>query len=182
MRSAPPIPVDTMKTKTLSFLAATLLASGCGRGHAPQLPPPATPMPPPVLLYSDNGGGIRDSTRVVIHDDSTYREYWGRATHLQMDPPQPTPVNFDREMVILVAAGRMTTNDQIHIDSLFLRKEPTPEGESIETLTIVVRTIEACRRMREDAFPLEIVRARKFEGPVKWDWGKDPQCRDRPAP
>jgi len=173
-----------MKVRTWSILVAMLAVVGCHRGQpaAPKPPPPPTPMPPPVTLYSDNSGGIRDSTRAVIRDDSTFARYWQQATSKQMDPPARPSLDFSRDMAIVVAAGRMTPNDQIQVDSLLVRKETNSEGDDVETLTIVVRTIEACRRMSEDAFPLEIVRARKFDGPVKWDWRKDPQCRDRPAP
>jgi hypothetical protein len=172
-----------MKVPIWLILVTPISWAACHRGQpVPQPPPPPTPMPPPVVLYSDNSGGIQDSTRVVIRDDSTFARYWQQATSKQMDPPGRPSLDFDREMAILVAAGRMTPNDQIHVDSLLVRKETDPDGESVETLTIVVRTIEACRQMNEDAFPLEIVRARTFEGPVKWDWRKDPVCRDVPAP
>jgi hypothetical protein len=169
-----------MKKRIPSLLLTALAVASCGRGRPvqPAAPPPPTPMPPPVQLYYDNGGGIRDSTRVVIRDAATLGEYWRQATSTQVAPPPVPTVDFNREMAILVAAGRLTPDDQIHVDSLLLRPELNSDGRRVETLTIVVRMIEACRKFRAEAFPVEIVRARKFEGPIKWDERKDPVCRD----
>jgi hypothetical protein len=83
-------------------------------------------------------------------------------------------------MVIVVAAGRMTPEDQIRVDSLLVRPELTSEGKNVETLTIVVRTIKGCGRFRTDAFPVEIVRARKFDGPVKWAERREQNCNGQP--
>jgi hypothetical protein len=181
-----PRSAETMKTRYwLIILSFALVASGCHRGPAPappQLPPPPTPKPPPVQLYYDNGGGIRDSTRVVIHDETTFAESWRQATSTQVSPPPRPVIDFNRDMAILVAAGRMKPDDQIHVDSLLVRPELNPDGKRVETLTIVVRVTEGCRQFNTEAFPVEIVRARKFDGPVKWDERKDPICRDTPAP
>lgn len=170
-----------MKNRLWSFALLAVAATGCGRGGAgPQAPPPPTPMPPPVQLYYDNAGGIRDSLRVVIRDGAALADYWKQATSTQTAPPPTPQLDFGREMVILVAAGRMTPDDQIHVDSLLMRPELNPEGRRVETLTVVVRTVTGCRRFRTDAFPVEIVRARKFEGPVKWDERQE-VCREVPA-
>ena len=152
---------------------ALILAAACGRHRAPTPTPaatPATPMPPPAPMYADNGGGIRDSVRVILRSTEELADYWSRATSTQSSPPAvPDDVDFRREMVIVVAAGRMTPEDQIHVDSLLVRRELVPSGKREETLTIVVRTVEGCRRFRTDAFPLQIVRARKFDGNIKWE-------------
>jgi hypothetical protein len=178
-----PIPVDTMNNRTWSMVIAVLCLAGCGRGQqaaAPQLPPPPTPMPPPVPLYYDNGGGIRDSTRVVIHDDSTFAEYWRLATSMQASAPPRPRLDFEREMAILVAGGQKKPDDEIRVDSLLVRPELNPDGKRVETLTIVVRSTDGCRQFITAAFPVQIVRARKFDGPVKWEERKDPACRDTP--
>lgn len=165
----------------LAFFAAT--AAGCGRGRAPApvTPPPPSPMPPPVRLYYDNAGGIRDSMHVVIRDAATLAQYWEQATSTQASPAPLPQLDFGREMAILVAAGRMTPGDEVHVDSLLVRPELNPDSVMVETLTVVVRTVEGCRRFRTEAFPVEIVRARRFDGPVKWETRKDPECRDEPA-
>lgn len=159
------------------------LATGCGRGKPPAAPPPPTPMPPPQQLYYDNGGGIRDSTRMVIRDAQTFSAQWARATGSQTSPPPIPTIDFSRQMVILVAAGRKTPEDQIHVDSLLVRPETKPDGSREETLTIVVRNVEACRRIRTEAFPLEFVSARRFTGPIKWlDRSDRSNCRSTGRP
>jgi predicted small lipoprotein YifL len=163
-----------MKTSISTLLLFVL--AGCGRG-GPSLPPPPTVMPPPFSLYSDNGGGIRDSVREVVRDGRRYAEIWALATSNQNSPPAPPQVEFNRDMVILVGAGRLTPEDRIHVDSLLVRPELTSDGKKVETLTIVVRTIIGCGRFRTDAFPVEIVRARSFDGPVKFDDRKVQSCQ-----
>jgi hypothetical protein len=154
----------------LSSLLAPLVFAACGGGGGgPQLPPPPTPMPPPVPLYYDNGGGIRDSTRVVIRDAATLEQYWSRATSPQSSPPPSPAIDFGREMVILAALGRATPEEEIHVDSLLVRRELNADGDRVETLAIVVRTVQGCGRFRTEAFPLEVVRARVFDGPIRWE-------------
>ncbi len=159
------------------ILLGALLLGACAH-HRPAQPPPPTPMPPPVPLLYDNGGGIRDSVRVVIRNGASMLEYWKQATTPLASPPAAPTVDFNREMVIVVGAGRMTPDDQIHVDSLLVRPELNSAGKREDVLTIVVRTVQGCHRFRTDAYPVEIVRARKFEGPVKWDERKEQaNCR-----
>jgi len=162
------------------IIAAILTAASCRRGRQPALPPPPTPMPPPVQLYYDNGGGVRDSVREVIRDQARLAEYWRRATSAQTSPPPVPQLDFTNEMAIIVAAGQMTPEDRIRVDSLLARPELTPEGRNVETLTVVVRTTRGCGRFRTEAFPVEIVRARRFDGPVKWAERREQNCNGEP--
>lgn len=168
------------RTTPLISVLTPFIFAACG-GGGPELPPPPTPMPPPVPLYTDNGGGIRDSTRVVIRDAAALVQYWERATGPQASPPPVPSIDFDREMVVLVALGRATPEEEIHVDSLLVRRELNAAGDRVETLSIVVRTVQGCGRFRTEAFPLEIVRARKFDGPVRWDERRQQTpCGDAP--
>jgi hypothetical protein len=173
-----------MRRRFKPFIAvpALFIFSACGGGGGPALPPPPTPMPPPVPLYRDNGGGIRDSTRVVILDEATLDQYWAAATSPQSSPPPMPVVDFDREMIILVALGRATPEEEIHVDSLLVRRELNAAGDRVETLAIVVRTVQGCGRFRTEAFPLAIVRARAFDGPIRWEERRQQAvCDDGPA-
>lgn len=173
-----------MRRRLTPFMAALapFILHACGGGGGPELPPPPTPMPPPVPLYQDNGGGIRDSTRIVIRDEATLDQYWARATSPQSSPPSMPAVDFDREMIILVALGRATPEEEIHVDSLLVRRELNAAGDRVETLAIVVRTVQGCGRFRTEAFPLEIVRARAFDGPIRWEERRQQTvCDDAPA-
>jgi hypothetical protein len=161
--------------RAVPFLVAltVLAAPACRRGAAPA---PATVPAGPTWsavsaqrLYYDNAGGIQDSLRVVIRDAEQLRSVWSRATSLQAAPPPVPEVNFEREMLLVVAAGRRDAEDQIRIDSVGLQREPAARGRAAsEEMTAVVRLTEGCRRFATDAYPVEIVRVQRFNGPVTW--------------
>ena len=159
--------------RRIAVIALTVGAglAACGRGGAPAgppPPPPPTPVPPPVRLYYDYGGGIRDSVRQVIRDEATLSRVWQQATAPQSSPPPVPTLDFERQMAVLVAAGRMTPEDEIHVDSLQLRMELVSDSTQVEVLHIFVGTVRGCGRFRSDAFPLEIVGVRRFDGPLRW--------------
>jgi len=148
-------------------LLAVLGAAACG-GKAP---PPAVPMGPvPVearLLY-DNGGGIRDSGQIVIRDVASLQDVWQRATSTQSSPPPVPQVDFARDMVVAVLGGRMTPSDQIHVDSAGIRRERTPAGREQQVLAVHFTVTEGCTRINRDAYPVELVRLRRYNGEVRF--------------
>jgi hypothetical protein len=155
----------------LVLLGSATLLYGCGRGAPPAAPAPAPapaalPVPEDAIVYSDNSGGIRDSLRLVIRDAGALTQIWQQATAQQSSPPPLPSVDFNREMVLVAAAGRMTPEDQIHIDSVQVRRAPDASGRNEQVMTALVRTVEGCRRFRADAYPIQIVRVRRFDGPV----------------
>lgn len=166
-----------MKRSVFPQLAPIALLAACfgigggggGGGAGPATPAPPRIMPPPVPLFTDNRGGIRDSTRAVIRDAGRLATIWEQATAPQATPPSVPGIDFDREMVILVAYGRATPEEEIHVDSLLVRREMDARGDEREVLHIVVRSVKGCGRFRTEAFPLEIVSVRRFDGPVSWD-------------
>ena len=147
------------------------VGAGCGRGGAPGGPAPAAAgpawrgLPDTARLYYDNSGGIRDSLRMVIRDQATLSEVWTQATSSQTAPPAAPTVDFGREMVLLVAAGRKTPEEQIRVDSLVVQRAA---GGGPNTFHALVRLTEGCQRFNIDAYPLEIVRVQRFEGPVEF--------------
>jgi len=166
----------------LVSLAALVLA-GCGRGGpgAPEPPPPWIAVGSEARLYSDNASGIQDSVRIVVRDAATMRDYWQRATSQQMSPPPPPVVDFNDEMVLVVGAGRMTPEDRIRVDSVVVRNEVTTTGER-DVFTALVRVLEGCGRFQTDAYPVEIVRVRRFDGPVRFIERREraQDCRSAP--
>lgn len=152
--------------------------TGCGRGGSPSASPaPEAPVwsaiPAAARLYYDNSGGVRDSLRLVIRDASTMQEVWARATSSLDQPPAVPFIDFDTDMLLLVAAGRKTAEEQIRVDSVSVRQ---PSGVEEEMLFAIVRLTEGCQRFNIEAFPLEIVRVRRFDGPVEFV-----ERRERPA-
>ncbi|CAN5668730.1 hypothetical protein BH23GEM7_BH23GEM7_11820 [soil metagenome] len=161
----------------LVLCGVTVFLPACRRGGAAPAPVPAAAPEPAVVwsalgpadvVYQGNAGGIQDSVRQVIRDVDAYRQMWQEATARQVSPPAAPPVDFAREMLLVVAAGRMTPEDEIHVDSVALRPERTADGRTEEALAAVVRVFQGCRRFTVAAYPIEIVRVRRFEGPVRW--------------
>jgi len=148
------------------LLGAVVAAGGCGHKAPPAAPAPLQALTPLSRIYYDNGGGIQDSMRTVVRDAQSLAALWQRATAGQTSPPPPPAVDFSREMVLVAAAGRMTPDDQIQVDSVAVRKERTPEGKLQDVLTAWVRVTQGCHRFRADAYPVELVRVRQFRGPV----------------
>ena len=149
-------------------LTALAVASACWRRG-----PAGEPTPAPWLavaagarLYSDNAGGIQDSVRTLVRDEATLRQLWGQATTGQATPPSIPRVDFAREMVLVVAAGRKTPRDEIRVDSVRVRRETDASGRTQEVMSVMVRTIEGCGRFSAPAYPVEIVRVRRFDGRV----------------
>ncbi len=150
----------------LMGLLAGITLVGCGRKAAPAAPAPIQALAPMARLYYDNGGGIQDSLRQVVRTADALASVWQRATAGQATPPPVPTVDFGREMVLVAAAGRMTPDDQIQVDSVAVRKERTPDGKLQDVLTAWVRVTVGCRHFRADAYPVELVRVRQFSGPV----------------
>ncbi|HET7275695.1 MAG TPA: hypothetical protein VFI91_11075 [Longimicrobiaceae bacterium] len=157
---------------------ALLVVSSCFLlGSDPPAAPVSSPWSAPgteARLYYDNGGGIRDSMRMVIRNAETFDEVWGRATAGQSSPPAMPTVDFGTEMVLLVAAGRMTPDDQIHVDSVRVHRERGADGEVDESMMVLVRVTDGCEDFNAAAYPLEIVRVRRFDGPVVFTERSEP--------
>jgi hypothetical protein len=153
---------------TFVTLAALSLAA-CGRGGpgSPEPPAPWVAVGDEARLYSDNLSGIKDSTRIAIRDAAMFRDYWQRATSEQMSPPSPPNIDFSRDMVLVVAAGLRTPDDRIRVDSVVVRREVTTTGER-DVFNAIVRVIQGCSQFNADAYPVEIVRVRRFDGPVQF--------------
>jgi hypothetical protein len=155
--------------RLVCLFAVVALVTGCG-GRAPAGgPPPSEPYAPPTPLYGDPVGGLRDSMRVVVRDQAALARHWQDATSSQPSPPSVPTVNFEREMVLVVAAGKMKSQDEIRVDSLVVRKEMDTSGREQETLIVIVRITEACRPLQIDGYPVAIAKVRRFNGPVKFD-------------
>ena len=164
--------------RSLMFgLAASIVIStaacglrGGGRATAPAAPagPTWSALPSTALVYYDNSGGVQDSLRLVIRDAAALREIWQQATAAQTSPPPMPDVNFDQEMVLVVAAGRMTPEDMLRVDSIAVREERVPGSGPKRTMEVVVHTIQGCRTFNSDAYPLAVLRVQRFPGEVRF--------------
>lgn len=148
----------------LALAAAALLAAGCGRGRPPA-PAPA-PVLQPSVIYDDDAGGMRDSVRLVVRDPAAFRALWQSATQGQSSPPPLPSIDFAREMVVAVGAGRMSPDDRIRVDSVSLRAEAGGARGARSSLVVLVRTTEGCRGFAAASWPVQLVRVRRHDGPV----------------
>jgi hypothetical protein len=159
-----------MRMRSLICLLATLalVSAGCGRKKPTPVPAPAYAPPPPAenmmplepdarIYYDDAAVAFTDSARLTIRDAETWRNIWSRATAGQASAPELPAVDFNRHMVLLVAAGRLRSGDQIHVDSVGTKKGTT---------VAVVRTTMECQEFPAAAYPFEIVRVKRSEHPV----------------
>jgi len=147
----------------LPLLALACAAcGGGGGGGAPALSPVAQS----AVLYDDDAGGLRDSVRVVVRDAAGLERLWRQVTAGQSTPPPAPVVDWEREMVVGVAAGRMVPNDRIRVDSVGVRREPGPDGKEREVMAVLVRTTQGCERFTSAAFPVSLVRVRRYAGAV----------------
>jgi hypothetical protein len=148
---------------TLSLATLSLLTA-CGKGKAPAQP---RPEPQPVMravtqgefVLADNAPIFADSTRLIIRDSTEWKKLWQRATSLQHSRLPLPAVDFSRAMIVLAAAGRLKPGDVIHIDSLGVKGSLT---------LIAVRTTVGCPNLSSDAFPFEIARLPRIDGPIQF--------------
>jgi hypothetical protein len=145
--------------------ALAVLLGACGGAAATA--DPLGPVPIESRLFQGNDGGIRDSMAVAIREPAAYAEMFGRATSMQSATVEPPPVDFSREMVLVVAGGRMSPADEIHVDSAGVRRESTPAG-SEEVLAVVFTITKGCISFNRDAYPVEMVTVRRYDGPVRF--------------
>jgi hypothetical protein len=132
----------------------------------------------PELVFSDNSGGIQDSMKVVIRDAETWRQRWQDVTSSQEQPPPLPQVDFRNEMLVLVAAGRLTIEDQIRVESALVRSSRDARGRPEEVLEVGDQILQGCGRFTREAYPLEIVRVQRFDGPATFvvRRERDPNC------
>lgn len=144
------------------------VAAACGRASPAPLPAALAPVSEQAELLYLTTGGIRDSGQVVLRDDASFRDLWRRATAAQSNPvPAPT-VDFTRDMIVMVAGGRMSPADQIHVDSVGVRRESTASGKPRDVLAVVYSVRQACSKLNGDAYPVDIVRVQRYAGEVRF--------------
>jgi hypothetical protein len=159
---SPVSPFPLRRTALLLVLACAAAACG-GRAKAP---PALSPLPQAFVVYEDDAGGLRDSVRLVVRSAAELDGLWRQATQGQDQPPPLPAVDWNREMVLAVAAGRMSPGDRIQVDSVGMRREPGDDGRMRDVLAVLVRTTQSCGGFTNPAFPVNVVRVRRYAGPV----------------
>ncbi len=155
----------------LSLTALTIgivLLAACSKGTVMGGPPPMRTFSF-TRVYTGDGPGFPDSSRVAVRDLATWQSVWAQATADQPTPPPLPQIDFEQEMLLVVAAGQMFPGDEIHVDSV---------GTRDDQLVVVVRTVVQCQAFPTPAFPVEIVRTQRWNGFVQYLENRlqGPQC------
>jgi len=140
-----------MRVRQRLLMCGIVVVAGClHRGGGGGL----TPVGATARVYYDDSPAYRDSVRMIVREASTWQMVWARATSTQASPAPLPAIDFSREIVVLVGAGRMTPGDQIHVDSVGVRGG---------AFVVVVRTTVECRPFPAEAYPMEIVRVSRSD-------------------
>jgi hypothetical protein len=106
-------------------------------------------LPAENRVYYDDAAAFTDSVRLTISDGESWNRIWRQATRAQATSPSLPDIDFKRDMLLLVSAGRLKPGDEIHVDSVGVQR-----GRPVA----VVRTTVGCQSFPGEAYPLEIVR------------------------
>jgi len=158
---------------TLICIACAAVAVIMSCKSAPSVTPALAPVLPSERLLYDDQTGYQDSVMMVVRDPATWGAVWRTANQNQASVPPMPAVDFETHMVLVVAAGRMRPGDQIRVDSLGVRGN---------AFIAVVRITEQCQPFPADVYPLEIVKAPRYNQEVLFDVRRirGPQCSNRP--
>jgi len=146
-----------------------LCVAACGGGPEAPSPEELPPITRPDRLYRDAVSGVTESVRVVIRDQEALEDLWLRATSEQLETPALPQIDFEREMVLVAGAGRMTTEDRIEITGAGVRRRRTQQGNEEDVLIVQVVTVRGCGRVTADAYPVDIVKVARFDDRVQWE-------------
>jgi hypothetical protein len=138
--------------------------SACAARTGPAL----GPVPIEANVFQDNAGGIRTKSERVIRDAATWQQVWQEATSAQATRPPLPEVDFTRQMLLLVSTGRMSVVDGVNVDSVGARVEVADGGRKQEVLAVYYSVVRGCPASTREAYPVRIVRVRRFQDNVRF--------------
>jgi hypothetical protein len=155
--------VKALDRIVLSGLLA-LASTACGGGSSG--PEPLRPIDFRTdVLLSDDNEAFPDSVTVVVTDATRFGEIWSQS----MAPSASPAVDFEREMIVVVAIGRMTPGDAVAVDSAGVREIEFASGSSQDVLMLKGRIIRDCTGFEGASYPYQILKVQRFDGPVQVD-------------
>jgi hypothetical protein len=101
-------------------------------------------------LLQESYSGLHTALRAVLQDSASFREMWERATLGHRPVP---PVDFNREMVIVVAMGaQSSTGHAIHIQSV------RAHGAALDVHVVLAPAAQGCGPGMMETYPMDMVR------------------------
>ncbi len=141
-------------------LSCSLAASGCLFGGGPDTPvDTVTPLAASAVLLQTDRLVFGDSIRMAVQDREAWSEVWSRVVSREPSATLPRPVDFETEMVLVAAAGRLDTGAQIRFDSVGVRGD---------RYVATVVTVEDCGEFTSDVYPLVMVRVERSDLTIRW--------------
>jgi len=114
---------------------------------------------------SDDNDAFPDSSTAIVMDAGRFEDVWAQSA-----APSAVPqVDFEREMIVVVAVGRMTPGDAVAVDSAGVREIEFANGESQDVLLLKGRIVRDCTGFEGASYPYQIVKVQRFEGLVQVD-------------
>jgi hypothetical protein len=159
--------------RTIAIVSVILFAAACGRGAPVQLQP--QPLSIDERVFYDENAGLRDSTAFEIRDRAALEQTWQQIMQTRRTPPQLSDVpalatfDFQRSMLLVVTAGRLTRGDRLRIESVGRATEGGAQGRQQEVLKVYFSVVEGCRTVPDAAYPVEIVRVPRYNGIVRYE-------------
>lgn len=146
-------------------LAVIVFVAGCG---GPSYPVAVVP-PVTQILYTDNEADFVEASATIVRTQAAYVEMWARSGARRAAPP----VDFDRDMLVVLAAGRSSPGDSIQIQTAGER------GEGFEDFQVVYRLSIGCEELPGASYPLQVVRLRRSDKTPVFDERREPAARCR---
>jgi hypothetical protein len=158
------------------YTVATLMLLTLGLISACRRTPPEA-APPQVIrrfqvgpiVLQGNETGLRDEMTRVIRTAEELGPIWKQAVSTQFTPVTEPTIDFTRNMLLVIAAGRRYDEDDVRVDSI-IEKIVTLGGQRESVLKVYYTELEGCRRPdSRAAYPLQIVQIQRYESKVEFE-------------
>jgi hypothetical protein len=114
-------------------------------------------------MLSERTSGFDEPAELVIRDRAALESAWSRLFN-QVVPDPPPPVDFAKELVILVAIGRSSSGGHsVHVDAV------SREGDGAVVRYTATSPGPGCMTTQSLTSPVEVVRAPRIAGQVRFE-------------
>ena len=150
---------------SLGCLAGLMAIAACGGPGYPV----GVVLSSAQLLYTDNQADFLEAEELVVRDQRAYEDVWARSGTRQV----LRPVNFDREMLVVLSAGRSSPGDSIQIQTAGEREE------GFDDFHIVYRVSTGCEEFPGASYPLQVVRLKRSDKTPVFEQRREQAARCR---
>ncbi len=164
-----PYSIRSVSLASLCLLVFSVLcACRTSPDTAPEVPPSMKlgPLPEDAVVYYDDRGGVTYRARIVVLDEDEWDEIWNRATATRSQPPSRPQVDFETQMLLVIAAGASEPGDKTKVDEAGVGEDTLHD---VPVFEVHVREVKGCSAgVAVDIFPVLMVRVPRYDGPVSF--------------